>query len=167
MDIDVAYNLTDLRDLARRFPGAVRSESETTLDRIVRRLEAEAGQRTPKGVGGGAGLAGSIAGEVMMMGKSVVGIVGTPLEYGEVVEMGRRPNRAMPPIAPIQRWVRSKLGISGEKEQRSVAYAIALTIAREGFEGAHMFEQAWKALESWVQGELYGIGGRVVKRMEA
>lgn len=37
-----------------------------------------------------------------------------------------------PPPAPIQEWVRGKLGITGEKENRSVAFLVARKIFQRG-----------------------------------
>jgi hypothetical protein len=166
MKTAINYDLGELRKLVQRWPDETREEMRVTMDRIVRRLEAEVVKRTPAGVGGQAGLRGSIAGEVATLGRTVTGTVGTPLEYGEVVELGRRPGKAFPPVDPIALWARRKLGVS-EKESRSVGFAIARKIAIHGFEGAHMFEEGWKHIEPWAQKELMGIGERVVRRVEA
>ena len=165
MKIDFTYNITELRRLAKKYPEAVRKESETVMDLIVRRLESEVVKRTPVGVGGNAGLRGSIHGEVAAYGKSVTGTVGTPFEYGEVVEKGRRPGKAMPPVSPIALWAQRKLGVSADEAQ-GVGFAIARKISIEGFEGAHMFEKAWKASERWITGQLQGLPGRIVTRLE-
>lgn len=165
MEPEITYNLTELRDLAKRFPGVVLEETERVMDLVVRRLEKEVVEGTPKGVGGAAGLAGSIAGEVVSSGMPVKGVVGTPMEYGIVVELGRRPGRKMPPVGPIALWAQRKLGVSAD-EAKSVGFVIARSIAVHGFEGAHMFENAWDENERWVQDQLYGIAGRVVRRLE-
>ena len=165
MRVDVTYNISDLRVLAKKYPETVRRETEAVMDLIVRRLEGEVVKRTPAGVGGAAGLKGSIHGEVMAYGSSVTGTVGTPLEYGEVVEKGRRPGKAMPPVTPIALWVQRKLGVSAD-EARGVGFAIARKISIEGFEGAHMFEKAWKANERWVTQQLQGLPERIVKRLD-
>lgn len=165
MKTEINYDLGDLRKVIERFPVETLAEMDRTMDIIVRRLEAEIVGRTPAGVGGQAGLRGSIAGEVQTMGREVTGTVGTPLEYGEVVELGRRPGKAFPPVSPIALWARRKLGISEEKAV-SVGFAIARKIAIEGFEGAHMFRDAWKEVEPWAQKQLMGIGERVIRRVE-
>ena len=166
MKIDIEYDLTDIRSLANRYPEITLDETEKVLDTVVRRLEKEVVERTPAGVGGDAGLRGSIHGEVVSFGMPVKAQVGTPLEYGEVVEHGRRPGKAMPPVEPIAQWARSILGITDAKEARSVGFAIARKIAVKGFEGAHMFEKAWKDNERWVQDQLRTIPGRVIRRVE-
>ena len=162
---DVTYNISDLKRLAGEYPDIVREETETVMDIIVRRLEKEVVERTPRGVGGAGGLAGSISGEVVSAGGRVTGIVGTPVEYGVVVELGRRPGKRMPPTAPIALWAQRKLGLT-EKEASSAAFAIARNIAAEGFEGAKMFGQAWDDNERWAQDMLYSIPERVVRRLD-
>lgn len=153
-----------IRELARDYPVATRLETEAVLGVITARLEAEVARRTPTGVGGQAGLRGSIHGEVVSLsGTSVAGVVGTPLEYGEVVELGRRPGK-FPPLAPIELWVRRKLGVP-DAEARGVAFLVARKIARVGFDGAHMFENSWKSLEHWAMRELQTIPGRVIDRV--
>ena len=153
--------------MGRQFPEVVREETDHVLDIIVPRLEKDVNEKTPKGVGGAAGLAGSIHGEVVSYGASLAGVVGTPLEYGEVVEMGRRPGKRMPPVEALIPWVRSILGITEEKEQRGVAFVIARKISIEGFEGAHMFGETWEKDKRWVQEMLYTIRDRVVKRVNS
>jgi len=166
METEVIYNITEVRELARRYPELVRQESRRVMDLIVRRLEKDVVEGTPKGVGGQAGLAGSTQGEVVMFGQSVRGMVGQPLEYGEVVELGRRPGKAMPPVEPIALWARSKLGVPAD-EAKSVGFAIARKIAEKGFEGAHMFEKAWNRNEAWIQSQLGTIPMRVQRRLSA
>ena len=154
-----------IRELARDYPLFVREETEAVLGIITARLEAEVARRTPAGVGGQAGLRGSIHGEtVSLSGHSVAGVVGTPLEYGEVVETGRRPGK-FPPLAPIELWVRRKLGVP-DAEARGVAFLVARKIARVGFDGAHMFEKAWEHLEQWSMQQLQTIAPRVIARAQ-
>ena len=163
-ELKVTYNLTALHDLARAYPGVVAEEGGKGMDRVVRRLETEVVKGTPRGVGGAAGLAGSIHGEVVSHGLPIVGVVGTPLEYGIVIEEGRRPGQRMPPVGPIALWAQRKLGVSG-KEARSVGFVIARSIGKKGFKGARMFERAWNRLERWVQDELRTIATRVAERL--
>lgn len=165
-ETEIRYNLTNLRKLAKKYPGVVHEETVNVMDLVVRRLEKEVVEGTPRGVGGDAGLAGSIFGEVTGTGMPVKGIVGSPMEYAVVVEKGRRPGKRMPPVGPIALWAQRKLGVSAEEAQ-SVGFAIARTIAIKGFEGAYMFKNAWNENERWVQDMLYGIAGRVVKRLES
>jgi len=165
MELSVVYNLTELRALAAQFPDVVREETETVLKIVVARLEKDVEEGTPAGVGGVSGLRGSIHGQVVNYGGSLAGIVGTPLAHGEVIELGRRPGKRRPPVEALIPWVRSIIGITDEKEQRGVAFAIARKIGAEGFKGAHMFGKAWGKDLPWVQAMLYTIGARVAKRL--
>lgn len=51
-------------------------------------------------------------------------------EYSQQLALGRKPGKK-PPIAPIEKWVNAKFGITGA-QARSMAFAIATKIAREG-----------------------------------
>lgn len=166
MKAELTYNLTDLRGLARKHPRIAREEISKVLDIIVTRLVGATVEKTPRGVGGGAGLAGSIHGEVAGRGNPVTGKWGTPLAHGEVVEKGRTAGKRMPPVEPIARWAQRKLGVPAD-EARSVGFVIARSIAEHGFEGAHMFEEAWDENEAWAQRELRSIPGRVIRRVES
>uniref|UniRef100_A0A6M3K6A5 Tail protein n=1 Tax=viral metagenome TaxID=1070528 RepID=A0A6M3K6A5_9ZZZZ len=163
-EIKINYHLEELHDLVRQYPMVVIEEGEKVMDIIVRRLESEVVMRTPRGVGGVAGLAGSIHGAVVSQGFPIHGVVGTPLEYAIVVEEGRRPNRAMPPVGPIALWAQRKLGVNVE-DARSVGFVIARSIGKKGFKGAHMFRKAWEQLERWAQTELQSIVDRVSERL--
>lgn len=154
-----------LVDLARRYPEIVREESRAVLRVIEQRVESRVVALTPRGVGGQAGLAGSIHGEVVETGGKTLAEIGTPLEYGEVVELGRRPGQRQPPVDPIALWAMRKLGVSAE-EAHSVGFVIARKIGREGFPGAHMFQQTIDELDGWIMGQLKLIPRRVQRRIE-
>ena len=165
METKIFYNINQIHKLAKKYPDIVMDETEDVMSVIVARLEKEVAERTPAGVGGAAGLRGSIEGKVLTFGRTVYGSVDTPLEYGEVRELGRRPGKGFPPPGPIELWVRSILGVD-EKKVKSVAFLVARKIAVKGFEGAHMFERAWEENEGWIMDQLDNIYGKVVKRLE-
>lgn len=52
------------------------------------------------------------------------------LDYTEYLIKGREPGKR-PPIDPIERWVKAKFGISGDRS-RSVAFAVANKIKEQG-----------------------------------
>jgi hypothetical protein len=153
----------DLKRVAEDFPDIWREEAKTTLTLIAARYESEIVQRTPAGVGGSAGLRGSIAADapkVSMTGASVA--VGSPLEYAEPVEYGRKPGK-QPPVEPLALWARRKLGIPKE-EADGVGFAIARRIALKGTDGAFMFRDAWKAIEGWADGEADKLPNRIAEK---
>ena len=110
INISLTEDLRPGVELAREYPAALDKETVAALRRIEARLTRTILKRTPAGVGGQAGLWGSIGGEIVQRGDAVSLIEGTPLEYAPVVEMGRRPGKRMPPVAPIELWARRKLG---------------------------------------------------------
>lgn len=155
----------DLREVVRlqrsfeAAPALVRRELTAATLEASLLLERETVERTPKGVGAGGGLAGSIAArEPEISGELVLGAVGTPLAHAEPVELGSRPH--FPPIAPLEDWVRAKLGKSKE-EARGVAFAVARKIAAEGTEGAFMFTTALAENEAQIA-RIYGAAAERV-----
>lgn len=152
--------------MAEQYPDVFRDEAGKTMDLVLLYLDNEVTKRTPRGVGGLAGLAGAIFGErVAAEGNVVKGLVGHRSPYGEVIEEGRRPGRRMPPVGPIELWARSILGVPAGKKARSAAFAIARSIAIHGFKGKHMFRNAWNANERWVQQQMQTIGPKMATRL--
>lgn len=60
--------------------------------------------------------------------------------YAAVMELGRRPGKPGPPLAPIKEWVRRKLGLQG-KELDSAAFLIRRKIHVKGIEPRHFFKR--------------------------
>ncbi len=161
--MSVTIDMGDVQRNLKASPQIIREELRSGLDVMVARTESEVVSVTPRGVGGQAGLAGSIHGQVVSYGESYMGIVGTPLGYGEPVELGRRPG-TMPPVGPIALWARRILGIP-EKESRSVGFAIAMKIKQKGTKPAEMFGKTLKKLSSWYNRQAAEIGERIARRM--
>jgi len=137
----------ELKKLVRLYPDIVADECEKAMELIVIVMEGKVMALTPQGVGGAAGLRGSIAGEVTEASrKRIAGAVGTPLKYGEVIEYGRKPGK-MPPVAPLVLWARRKLGMDDAAAQ-SFGFAVARKLKYNKFatipEGARMFEKGWE-----------------------
>ncbi len=151
--------------MAKDYPEVFAEESEKVLRLVTARLESEVVRRTPRGVYGAAGLAGSIFGEVVPLGEKVEAVVGTPSPYGAVVEMGRRPGK-MPPVAPLALWAERKLGVAPD-DARNVAFLIARKIAKKGTAGAFMFQRAWREGENyrWAMNMINTIPVRVARRI--
>jgi len=138
-----------------RWPRIFAEESQFALSAYAEVIVAEIIERTPVGHGGGpwGHLANSIqAGDPYKTGRGWEIEYGTPAEYAEPIEYGRRPG-SMPPVAAIAEWVLSKpsFGVSDEKEALRIAYPIARAIARRGYkdhpDGWKMFEEGLKAAE--------------------
>jgi hypothetical protein len=106
-------------------------------------------ERTPRGVGAGGGLAGSINAREPEIGvDAIVGVVGTPLAYAEPVELGTRPH--MPPLQPLMDWVKAKLGKPADQVE-PIARAIQWKIYHHGTRGAFMFREGLKAVQPQIE----------------
>ena len=95
--------------------------------------------------------AGSVRGEVDDENGRPVGRVflAPPADrYGLFVEVGTRPH--FPPPGALDGWVRRRLGISGDREVREVAFLIGRKISRQGTRGQFFFERALLENESRV-----------------
>ena len=157
--------MEDWPAVARKYPEAMRLVAVEALRVIVMRLEGRVMENKPAGVGGDAGLRGSINGQVRVpFGDVLEGAVGSPLAYAAPVEYGTKPH--FPPVAPLELWCRRVLGLDAQ-EARSVAFAIAIKISKKGTEGAHMFEKTMKELAPWIESELRDIPAKVGRRVGA
>lgn len=130
-----------------RAPGVLLDGMTTIVTEVSLLAEREIRERTPIGVGGGGGLAGSIsARSPRVSGTSVSADVGTSLRYATVVEMGRRPGQRQPPVRAIADWAKYKLGL-GANEATRAAYPIARAIGARGTKGKYMFRDGLAAVE--------------------
>ena len=129
-------------------PEIVTGELTSAMTEATAFMEAEVKDRTPHGVfGTQGGLASTIFGQVAEKGVAVVrGEVGHQSKHGDVVEKGRTPGKAWPPEGALLRWIEVKLGVD-EKEALKLEFVIRRKIGQKGFEGAHMFEEAYD--EEW------------------
>lgn len=116
---------------------------------------------TPRGATGQ--LRGSVVTELRGQPGRRVGLVTTPLFYGDIVERGRQPGRR-PPTAALVLWVTRKLGISDARQARAVAYLIARKIGRVGTSGAAMFFKATQRLAPIVEARMRALGERIAER---
>ncbi len=139
----------------------VDEEMRQALNASVLHLKGEIMPATPVGVTGSlrAGVQTNIAGEAV----SLVGRVFDAVAYAMPVESGSRPH--FPPIAPLQLWVRRKLGIGDEKEARSVAFLIARAISRRGTPAVRMFQKAFEANRDRVVGFFEAANARIAARL--
>lgn len=129
-------------------PEIVTRELTSAMFEATAFMEAEVTKRTPQGVfGQQGGLASTIFGQVNEKGGPVVrGEVGHQSKHGDVVEKGRAPGKAWPPEGALLRWIEVKLGVD-EKTALGLEFVIRRKIGQKGFEGAHMFEEAYD--EEW------------------
>lgn len=144
-------------------PAIVQANLDQAITEATLFLDAKVKANTPQGVGGAqGGLIASIQNNAKdLEGKGtplVKGIVMTAHPYAEVIEKGRKPGKGVPRDV-LRGWIIKKLGISEEKELRSVEFLISRKIKHKGFKGAHMFEKAvnenWPTVQSIF--DRYGI----------
>ena len=150
-----------LRDLDN-LDDLVLDEMASTMRRSVDVLEAAVVQRTPVGAtsqarqGWGTSVERGIA--------AVKGTVANPVQHTIFAEKGRAPGK-MPPLAPIELWVRRVLGVDPAKS-RQVAFLVARAIGRRGTKGAHMAEEGLAAVRPQIQADFEGVPARVARRFE-
>ncbi len=140
--------------LAGKSAQTIQSNLDKAITAATLLLYAKVTSYTPQGVfGAQGGLLGSIQQDVRGKGTPVVhGIVQSAHEYAEVIEKGRRPGKGMPPKGSLVRWLMDprKLGLD-QKTASKIEFVVRRSIGRKGFEGAHMFEKAWKENQSQIQ----------------
>jgi hypothetical protein len=142
--------------LEGKAPGIVKATIEQKLDLAGQLLKGEVKLLTP--VGSSGDLMGSIAttGVKRGVGGGYENRVVTPRAHGVVIERGRKYPGPMPPVGPIELWLRRKgkrIGFS-QKNTKHMAYIIARKIALFGFKeqrGYRMFEKGLKNKQAEVQ----------------
>jgi len=122
-------------------PRVVREELDQAMNASVLHLKGQIVPLVPVGVT--ALLRGGVAAAITGEGVTLVGRVFDAVSYALPVELGSRPH--FPPIGPIALWVRRKLGISDEREARSVAFLIARKISRVGTKPVKFFARGFDA----------------------
>lgn len=160
-NIGIKTDLTAIKELSKRYPKESQAARHAKITEAVNLLERVIKKNAPYGAGP-IHLRDTIHEKVSIQGERVVGIVGTPVEWGEPVEMGTKPH--FPPVGPIQFWVERKLGYSGD-EAASVAFLIARAISRRGTKGKKMFARGFEENEARVLSILNGIPDEIVRRL--
>jgi len=162
LKVGIKSDLTAVKELSKRYPKASKAARYAKITEAVNLLERAVKKNAPYGAGP-IHMRDTIHGKVSISGARVAGIVGTPAEYGEPVEMGTKPH--FPPVRPIQFWVERKLGYSGD-EAASVAFLIARAISRRGTKGKKMFSTGFEENEARVLRILNEIPDEIVRRLQ-
>ena len=139
-------------------PERMQAAMGSAMFESVALLEKNVKQRAPVGVGGAAGLKGSIFGEVKYLTGRIDGLVGTPLAYAQAVEYGRGIGKRMPPVSALIPWVEKFLTIRQGQTAKGVAFAVARYMAARGSRalrrsppGERMFERGLAASEPGIE----------------
>lgn len=154
-------DLQELEALVKEYPEAAKKARMRRLTEAVMLLEREIKRDTPYGAGP-IHLRDTIHGAVKEYGERATGILGTPMEYGEPVELGTKPH--FPPVGPIEHWVRVKLRLPDEIAP-SVAFLIARAISRRGTKGKKMFAHGFEDNEAKIRRILEAIPGDIVREV--
>lgn len=162
LNIGVKTDLTGVKELSKRYPKESQAARHAKITEAINLLERAVKKGAPYGAGP-IHMRDTIHGKTSVMGERVAGIVGTPVEHGEPVEMGTKPH--FPPVGPIQFWVERKLGYSGD-EAASVAFLIARAISVRGTKGKKMFSTGFEENEARVLRILNEIPDEIVRRLQ-
>ncbi len=111
----------------RKAPDIVREELTAAVMESEMLLEREVKDLTP--TTHGILRASFAAHSPVILADSVIGVMGTSVDYAVPVELGTKPHWA--PIEPLVDWVQHKLGYTGEKAEK-VARAVQFGIAHHG-----------------------------------
>jgi hypothetical protein len=152
--------LADSREAVQVVGQEIHRGMATAVQELERRVRA----RAPGGVLQDAGLRGSIAGEVRGRGLDIHGVVGSPLPYAAVVELGRRAGAKQPPPGALDLWVKRILGVPGE-EVRRVAFLVGRAIARRGIPGRFMFRDALASFRPQLSQIFDDVGAAIARRL--
>jgi len=150
----------------KKAPEILREESTLGITEMLLLLEREIKDDTPVGVGGAAGLRGSISHDMRGTTQNTLqGRVFSPLAHAQAVEHGTRPH--LPPWVALMDWVEAKLGITDPDEVIGVSIAIALKIKARGTKGKHMFENNFKERQPQISKRLSDAIDRTFARLKA
>lgn len=87
----------------------------------------------------------SIEKQYERQGAAEAWLIGSALPYAPFVNYGRKPGKR-PPIEAILKWVVLKPIRTGDKDPRSIAFAIAAAIGRRGVKPKLFFEETVKRM---------------------
>ena len=147
-------------------PEILREESKAGITEMLLLLEREIKEDTPVGVGGSAGLRGSITHDLRGTTQDTLqGRVFSPLAHAQAVEYGTKPH--LPPWVALMDWVEAKLGITDPDEVIGVSIAIALKIKARGTEGKHMFKNNFNERQPQISRRLSDAIDRTFARLKA
>lgn len=163
MEIRIDFSaLMQLQAQLRQAPGVVREELLAAMTEADAKLEAQVKELAPRGATGD--LQRSVIGQERAVGPfGVEGLVASPLNYAPPVELGTKPH--FPPVEALIDWVKAKLGVTGDKEARSVAFLVARKISRRGTKGQAMFEGALEHMTPEINAVFEAAQARIADRI--
>ncbi len=153
LKFSIKANLNKVKDLLERSPEIFREEKEKALLEAGLLLEAEWKNRAPVGVTGlyGKSIASQLSGDRVT--------VGTPVEYGMIIEYGSKPHWA--PLEALEMWGERKLG-SAEAGRR-----VWYSISHHGTRPHLIATRALAASIGRIEAILKSIGERIAARFNS
>jgi len=167
MNIQIdASAISNLGEAWKLAPEMVIEELTAATYQAEMLLERETKELTPVGVGSAGGLRGNIQSQTpKVLSDTVIGMVGSTLNYAESVELGTRPHPVSAAgVLAIEDWVRHKMGIT-DKEAERVANAVAWKIRMRGTPAVGMFHRALAYNQAQLGGIFETAAGRIGQRL--
>lgn len=155
-----AGDVAALAEAFGRAPEMALGEVRLFMTLVTTHLKAEVQDRTPTGAH--QLLRQSISNDVRLQPNAVLGVVGSPLNYAEAVELGTKPHWA--PIAPLEEWARLKLGLVGIQAEQA-AKRIQYAISHRGTLGVGMFHRAYAANQGEISRQFRKTAQRIADRL--
>lgn len=147
----------------KEFPNLLRKHLRQTMVEVTRdakgRVDAQASEHIVTGRYKGS-IKSTVSASRTVLG-SVTGRVKSTY-HGRLVEEGRKPGK-MPNIAATINMVPAA---GTMEEQMRQAYALALSIARKGTRGFHIFKNAFDAVKGSVPSKFLAALGRVTAELQ-
>lgn len=159
MNVDL-QGFVELDAAFARAPEIVRAEMLAALTESDQLLEREVKELTPTATGASRA---SIFSREQLLPEGALGVVGSSQPHLVFVELGTQPH--MPPIQPLEDWVRVKFGYTSEKQIHGAALAIARKIAARGTLGVGMFHRTWARHRPAVERRISLAHARIAQRM--
>lgn len=161
--IEVDYSRLKMLSAAlRQAPAIAREELLAAVTEADALLATQAEAYAPIGATGA--YAGGIHHMERVSESGVIGMVSSPMNYAEPVELGTRPH--FPPIEPLIDWVIQKLGVP-EKEARGVAFLVARKISKKGTDAQLVFTRALVQQAAALDAIFTAACGRISARIGA
>lgn len=156
--------LTRLRTQMAAAPSVVQEEllaAVTEADLLLEREFHEAYGNPPHKASGH--TAGTMTHVERVNGLHVEGFAGSSSPHIVPVELGTRPH--WPNVEALREWVRTKLGITNEKQARGVAFLIGRKISVSGTQGKHIFDATLARVEPQLEHMFAAAQARIASRI--
>ena len=144
-----------IRQLGRS-PRIVSEEERRAMTASLTLVEGDARRRVRQDT---RRLMGSISSRQRQEGDTLVGEVGPSVQYGAVVEFGRKPHRRAPPKAALRGWARR------HNIPERALFVIARKIGLEGIKARPFMAPAWASNARRVEALFAACGRRIVARL--